>query len=327
MNAAIPAMRVTDPGDFGRVAVMLGGDSSEREISLQTGNAVLEALKRGGVDAFAFDTSTEQLSDLADSNVDRVFIALHGRGGEDGTIQGALQWMGIPYTGSGVMGSAIAMDKIRSKYIFQALNIPTPEFEIARTRSEAVAAAEALGFPLILKPALEGSSVGMAKAFDMDDVAEAAETALGHGRVVLVERCIVGAELTVSILDGAALPSIRIETPRVFYDYRAKYESDRTEYHCPGTTDRFREEQLATLAVRAFEALGCNGWGRVDFMVPDGDEPQVLEVNTVPGMTSHSLVPMAAAEAGMSFDTLCWKILETSMAFPVARQEEAANGA
>lgn len=327
MNAAIPAVRVADPAEFGRVAVMLGGDSSEREISLLSGNAVLKALLQRGIDAVAFDPSREKLPALLDSGIDRVFIALHGRGGEDGTIQGALQWMGIPYTGSGVMGSAIAMDKIRSKYIFQAQDIPTPEFAIARTRSEALAAAEALGFPLILKPALEGSSVGMAKAFDMDDVAEAAEIALGHGRVVLVERCIVGAELTVSILDGIALPSIRIETPRVFYDYRAKYESDSTEYHCPGTNDRFREEQLATLGVKAFEALGCNGWGRVDFMVPDSGDPQVLEVNTVPGMTSHSLVPMAAVEAGMSFDTLCWKILETSMAFPVDNQENAASGA
>ena len=187
---------VTDAAEFGRVAVLMGGDSSEREISLKTGAAVLDALKRRGVNAFACDPSTGNLHDLLGKDVDRVFIALHGRGGEDGTLQGALEWMRLPYTGSGVMASAIAMDKIRSKYIFQACGIPTPEFVVARTRNEALAAAEELGFPLILKPALEGSSVGMGKAFNMDDVSAAAKVALGHGRVVLVERCVVGAELT-----------------------------------------------------------------------------------------------------------------------------------
>lgn len=319
--------RVSDAADFGRVAVLMGGDSSERDISLKTGSAVLDALIRRGVDAFSCDPSTGDLHELLSGEFDRVFIALHGRGGEDGTLQGALEWMRLPYTGSGVMASAIAMDKIRSKYIFQARGIPTPEFAVARTRHEAIAGAEALGFPLILKPALEGSSVGMGKAFNMDDVAEAAELAFGHGRVVLVERCVVGAELTVSILDGEALPSIRIETPRVFYDYKAKYHSDTTTYHCPGTTDRFREDKLASLAKKAFSALGCNGWGRVDFMVPDEAEPQVLEINTVPGMTETSLVPRAAKQAGIDFDELCWRILETSMTFTDREQPEVANGA
>jgi D-alanine-D-alanine ligase len=318
--------RVSDAAEFGRVAVLMGGASSERDISLKTGTAVLDALRRRGVNAFSCDPSTGDLHALLVDKADRVFIALHGRGGEDGTLQGALEWMHIPYTGSGVMASAIAMDKIRSKYIFQARGIPTPEFAVARNRNEALAAAEELGFPLILKPALEGSSVGMAKAFNMDDVSKAARLALGHGRVVLVERCVVGAELTVSILDGVALPSIRIETPRVFYDYKAKYHSDTTRYHCPGMADRFREDKLATLAMKAFNSLGCNGWGRVDFMVPDDDEPQVLEVNTVPGMTTTSLVPQAAKQAGIDFDELCWKILETSMAFTDQDQSETAHG-
>jgi D-alanine-D-alanine ligase len=227
------------------------------------------------------------------------------------------------------MASALAMDKIRSKHLFEACGIPTPDYAVIRHQADAVLAAESLGFPLILKPAAEGSSVGMSKVFDHDDLAEAVDLALSFGGIALAERCVIGAEYTIGVLQGTALPSIRIETPRVFYDYRAKYESDRTEYHCPGTADAATEAMYADLAMAAFREVGCTGWGRVDFMTGDDRMPQVLEVNTVPGMTSHSLVPMAARQAGMSFEELCWRILETSVS-DVTRSaaiEVAANDA
>lgn len=298
--------------DFGKVAVMLGGFSSEREVSLDTGNAVLAALQERGVDAHPWDPASNSLVDFAGAGFERVWIALHGPGGEDGALQGALEWLDTPYTGSGVMASAIAMDKVRSKHLFDAAGIPTPEYAVVRHRADAVLAAEELGFPLILKPAGEGSSVGMSKVFEAAELQAAVDLALGYGGIALAERCIVGDEITVSVLQGEALPSIRIETPRVFYDYRAKYESDRTRYICPGTDDPALEARYAELALAAFAELGCSGWGRVDFMTGDDCEPRVLEVNTVPGMTSHSLVPMAAREAGIDFAELCWRILETS---------------
>jgi D-alanine-D-alanine ligase len=315
--------------DFGRVAVMLGGLSSEREVSLQTGNAVLGALRSRDVDAEPWDPADHSVAEFAAAGFDRVWIALHGPGGEDGALQGTLQWLGIPYTGSGVMASAIAMDKIRSKHLFDACGIPTPDYRVVRDRSDAMGAMEEFGFPLILKPAGEGSSVGMSKVFAVDEIADAVGLALNFGGAALAERCIVGDEMTVGVLQGQALPSIRIETPRVFYDYRAKYESDRTIYHCPGTNSVESERQLAELAVTAFAELGCSGWGRVDFMTGGDGQPQVLEVNTVPGMTSHSLVPMAAKQAGIDFEELCWRILETSFAADVCEQTlgVAANGA
>jgi D-alanine-D-alanine ligase len=227
------------------------------------------------------------------------------------------------------MASAIAMDKVRSKHLFEATGIPTPDYAVIRHEADAVLAAEELGFPLILKPAEQGSSVGMSKVFERDDLPEAVELALSFSGLALAERCIVGDEFTVAILQGVALPSIRIETPRVFYDYRAKYESDRTQYHCPGTTDEATEALYASLATAAFNQLGCTGWGRVDFMTGDDGNPNVLEVNTVPGMTSHSLVPMAAKQAGIDFEELCWRILETSVSAATGENaiEVAANDA
>jgi D-alanine-D-alanine ligase len=320
---------VANAGDFGRVAVMLGGTSPEREVSLDTGAAVLKALQARGVDAHAWDPADKTLAEFAGAGFDRVWIALHGTNGEDGALQGALQWLDMPYTGSGVMASAIAMDKVRSKHLFEATGIPTPDYAVIRHEADAILAAEELGFPLILKPAEQGSSVGMSKVFERDDLSEAVELALSFSGLALAERCVVGDEFTVSILQGVALPSIRIETPRVFYDYRAKYESDRTEYHCPGTTDEDAEALYAGLATAAFNELGCTGWGRVDFMSGDDGKPLVLEVNTVPGMTSHSLVPMAAKQAGIDFEELCWRILETSVSEAIETNaiEVAANDA
>ena len=305
---------VGQAGDFGRVAVLYGGRSAEREVSLNTGKAVLGALLARGVEATGWDPAERSLSDLAAAGFDRVWIALHGPGGEDGAIQGALQWLGLPYTGSGVMASALAMDKVRSKRVFDAAGIPTPDYAVVRNRSHAVLAAEEFGYPLILKPSCQGSSVGMTKVFDPDDLNAAVDLALCFDDVAIVERCVIGEEYTVAVLQGEALPTIRIETPRVFYDYQAKYESDRTRYHCPGTANAALERKYATLALAAFAELGCTGWGRVDFMTGGDGQPLVLEVNTVPGMTSHSLVPMAAKASGIDFQELCWRILETSFA-------------
>jgi D-alanine-D-alanine ligase len=320
---------VQHAADFGRVAVMLGGTSPEREVSLDTGAAVLEALQARGVDATGWDPAGKTLTEFAAAGFDRVWIALHGTGGEDGTLQGALEWLDIPYTGSGVMASALAMDKVRSKHLFEASGIPTPQYAVIRHEADAILATEELGFPLILKPAGQGSSVGMYKVFEQEDLSEAVESALGFGGVALAERCIVGDEFTVAVLQGVALPSIRIETPRVFYDYRAKYESDRTEYHCPGTPDDETEALYAGLAIAAFNEVGCSGWGRVDFMTGDDGNPLALEVNTIPGMTSHSLVPMAAKQAGIDFEELCWRILETSVSESIQTSaiEVAANDA
>lgn len=320
---------IGDARDFGRVAVMLGGTSPEREVSLDTGSAVLKALLARGIDARAWDPAARTLAEFAAAGFDRAWIALHGTGGEDGALQGALQWLDMPYTGSGVMASALAMDKIRSKHLFEACGIPTPEYAVVRHDADAILAVESLGFPLILKPAGQGSSVGMSKVFEQGDLSEAVDLALRFGGIALAETCIVGDEFTVGVLQGVALPSIRIVTPRVFYDYRAKYESDRTEYHCPGTADAETEALYAGLAMAAFNELGCTGWGRVDFMAGDDGKPQVLEVNTIPGMTSHSLVPMAAQQAGMDFEELCWRILETSISEDVRSSEigVAANDA
>lgn len=315
MNATQITQRIEirKPADFGRVVVMFGGISSEREVSLQSGNAVLEALLQRDVDAHAWDPAENKLEDFASAGFDRVWIALHGSGGEDGAIQGALEWLDTPYTGSGVMASALAMDKIRSKDLFRAAGIATPDYRVVRNKADAMLAADDFGFPLVLKPAGQGSSVGMSKVFDASELKLAVEQALGFDGQALAERCIVGEEVTVAILHGEALPSIRIETPRVFYDYRAKYESENTNYICPGTQDSELEEQYRAVATKAFDELGCTGWGRVDFMRAKGGEPQVLEVNTIPGMTSHSLVPIAAKAAAIDFSELCWRVLETSI--------------
>ena len=321
--------RIQDPAAFGRVAVMLGGTSSEREVSLRSGEAVLKALLERRVDAEAWDPGQRGLAEFASAGFDRVWNALHGPGGEDGVIQGALECLGVPYTGSGVMASALAMDKVRSKKLMIAADIPTPAFCTATTVTDARAAAESLGFPLVVKPARQGSSIGMSKVFEADDLEPALNAAMRYDDVAVIEKCIVGDEITVAVLQGMALPSVRIETPRVFYDYRAKYESDETRYTCPGSEDTDVEARYAELALRAFNELGCRGWGRVDFMHAAGEEPMVLEVNTVPGMTSQSLVPRAAQSAGIGFEELCWRVLETSVAGQAssARLRVASNGA
>lgn len=306
-------IEIREPAAFGKVAVMLGGDSSEREVSLDTGNAVLAALCARNVDAHAWDPAGRSWQEFAAAGFDRVWIALHGPGGEDGALQGALEWLDVPYTGSGVLASALAMDKIRSKKLFAAAGIGTPEYRVIRRQEDAARAARELGFPLVLKPAGEGSSVGMTKLSDDKALQDAVDLALCYGGLAFAERCIEGAEITVSVLQGRALPSIRIETPRVFYDYEAKYQADSTRYHCPGTGDAAAERRYADVALAAFEELGCTGWGRVDFMVDSAGTPWVLEVNTIPGMTGHSLVPMAAKAAGLDFAELCWRILETSI--------------
>ena len=320
---------INNAAEFGRVAVMLGGISTEREVSLDTGNAVLAALQSRGVDAVAWDPAERSMHDFDEAGFDRVWIALHGTGGEDGAVQGALQWLNTPYTGSGVMASALAMDKIRSKRLFREADIATPDFAIVEKKGDAVLATEKFGFPLIFKPSNQGSSVGMSKVFEAGELGAAVNLALSFSGPALAERFIVGNEMTIAVLQGEALPSIRIETPRVFYDYRAKYEADSTKYQCPGTEDPAFEADYAKIAVAAFEALGCSGWGRVDFITDGSGNPQVLEVNTIPGMTSHSLVPLAATVAGIEFSELCWRILETSVTdqSETSHVEVAANDA
>jgi D-alanine-D-alanine ligase len=306
--------RVTDPKEFGRVAVLLGGDSSEREISLLTGNAVLAALQRRGVDAQAFDPRDRALASLLDERFERVWIALHGPGGEDGTLQGALEYLGVPYTGSGVMGSAIGMDKLRTKRLAQAIGVATPDYVVLRGPQDFDTAIERLGLPLIVKPDTQGSSVGMSKVEHAADLPAAYQTAAALEASVFAEAWITGKEYTVAVLQGRALPSIRIETPQKFYDYQAKYFRDDTRYFCPSGLSSQAEQHLANLALAAFDAVGASGWGRADFMSDETGRPLLLEVNTIPGMTSHSLVPMAARAAAIEFDELAWRVLETSFA-------------
>jgi len=300
------------PADFGRVAVMFGGDSSEREISLLSGNAVLAALRRRGVDAHAFDPRELPLTELLAQRFERVWIALHGPGGEDGTLQGALEYLGVPYTGSGVMGSAIGMDKLRTKRLALAAGVATPDFLVLRGAQDFELAIGRLKLPLIVKPATQGSSVGMTKVERAAELSAAYETAARLESLVFAECWVAGGEYTVSILKEQALPSIRIETPRVFYDYEAKYFRDDTRYFCPSGLSSPAEAHLAQLALAAFEATGASGWGRADFMMDPAGRPLLLEINTVPGMTSHSLVPMAARAVGVDFDELVWRVLETS---------------
>ena len=297
---------------YGKVAVLLGGRSAEREISLRSGNMILGALKRRGVDAHAFDPRDQGLEQLIAQRYDRVFIALHGRFGEDGTVQGALEYLGLPYTGSGVMASALAMDKWRTKLMWQAAGIPTPPFELLAKDSDFAAVGERLGLPLMMKPAREGSSIGMSKVESVEKIEPAYELAAEHDEVVIAERFVVGVEVTAAILNDEALPLIRLETPRVFYDYEAKYFADDTRYICPSGLPDAQERAIQDTAVRAFRLIGCSGWGRVDVMVDASGSPYLLELNTVPGMTDHSLVPMAARARGIEFDELCIRILEAA---------------
>jgi D-alanine-D-alanine ligase len=290
----------------------MGGRSAEREISLKSGAMVLNALKNRGVDAHAFDPRDSALEELKSQRFDRAFIALHGRFGEDGTVQGALEYLGIPYTGSGVMASALAMDKWRTKLLWQAAGMPTPLWEIMTARTDFVAIASRLGLPLMVKPAREGSSIGMSKVISAATVASAYELAARYDDVVIAERFIEGAEVTAAILGDEPLPLIRLETPREFYDYQAKYFADDTRYICPSGLPVAQERSVQQAALEAFRLLGCSGWGRVDLMLDRLGNPYLLEVNTIPGMTDHSLVPMAARAQGISFEDLVIRILESA---------------
>lgn len=304
---------VDNAAEFGKVAVLMGGKSAERAVSLDGGGAVLKSLLRSGVDAVGIDVGDDVLAQLQAGEFDRVFLLLHGRGGEDGVIQGALETIGLPYTGSGVAGSALGMDKYRCKLLWSGLGLSTPPFVMLRSEQD-LAAAEALGFPLMIKPVHEGSSIGMSKVEDAEGLRGAWRAAADFDREVMAERWITGTELTVAVLGGAALPSIRLETPHQFYDYDAKYHADSTSYHCPAGLSDELEQRVRDLALAAFQAVGASGWGRVDMMMDQADELFLLEVNTAPGMTSHSLVPMAAKAQGMDFDQLVWRILELSKA-------------
>ncbi|MCG6872635.1 MAG: D-alanine--D-alanine ligase [Gammaproteobacteria bacterium] len=300
------------PGEFGRVAVLMGGDSPERDVSLRSGAAVLAALLGAGVDAHGIDVGADVLERLAGGRYARAWVALHGAGGEDGTLQGALETGGIPYTGSGVLGSALAMDKLRTKQLWQAVGVSTAPFRVARVAADLAPIATELGFPVFVKPNSAGSSIGVNRADDAAALQLAFAEALQVDREVLVEQFIEGQEMTAAVLQGRALPLIRLETPRNFYDYVAKYEADSTRYHCPCGLAGPLESELQAEALRAFSALACSGWGRVDFILDAQQRPYFLEVNTIPGMTDHSLVPMAAQAAGIDFAALVVRILETS---------------
>jgi D-alanine-D-alanine ligase len=296
--------------DFGKVAVLMGGRSAEREISLMSGRAVLEGLLRKGVDARAFDPAERQLMELKSSGFARAFIALHGRYGEDGTVQGALELMGIPYTGSGVMASALCLDKLRTKLIWIASGIPTPRHAVLTAASDWTEVAKNLGLPLIVKPAHEGSSIGLTKVTSVEKIEAAYELAAKCDALVIAEEFIDGRELTAAFLADRPLPVIRIEAPQGNYDYQHKYFSDDTKYHCPCGLPEAEEQRLQALVMRAAGALGCAGWGRADLMLRADGAAYLLEMNTVPGMTGHSLVPMAARAAGIEFDDLVLTILE-----------------
>ena len=297
-----------------KIAVLLGGSSAEREVSLQSGSAVLAGLREAGVEAFAVDPRETPVTALKEEGYDKVFIALHGRGGEDGTMQAMLEYQGLPYTGSGVMASAITMDKMRTKLLWQGAGLPVANSVALNSRegfsAQAAVQVAALGMPVIVKPSREGSSVGMSKVETADKLAEALELAFKHDDEVLVEKWMTGPEYTVAVLGNEILPSIRIQPAGVFYDYEAKYMSDDTQYFCPAGLSDEQESVLAALARKAWQVLGCSGWGRVDVMQDSDGEFYLLEVNTAPGMTSHSLVPMAARQAGMSFSQLVVRILE-----------------
>lgn len=298
---------------LGKVAVLMGGISSERAVSLRSGAEVLKGLQAKGVDAHGVDASPDNIGELKAMGFDRAFVVLHGRWGEDGVVQGALQSIGLPYTGSGVLGCALAMDKVRTKQVWQSLGLPTAKYRVLRQESDLDGLLEELGLPLFLKPAHEGSSVGVGKVTKESELLNAYRNAAEVGDDVLAEQFIAGAELSVTILKGEALPSVRMSTDNEFYDYEAKYQSDNTQYFCPAGLDNQLEQDIRTLALSAFDALDCSVWGRVDVMLDAQAKPLLLEVNTVPGMTSHSLVPMAAAATGRSFEDLVVEILETTL--------------
>ena len=302
-----------DPKAFGRVAVLFGGKSAEREVSLKSGNAVLSALQAAGVDAFGIDVGDDFLQRLNSEKIDRAFIVLHGRGGEDGSMQGLLECAGIPYTGSGILASALAMDKLRTKQVWHSLGLPTPRHAVLTSQADCEAAAAELGFPLIVKPAHEGSSIGMAKVESVEALLKAWQDAARYDSQVLVEQWIAGPEYTIAVLRGQVLPPIGLGTPHTFYDYDAKYLANDTQYRIPCGLSPEKEAELKALTARACEAVGTQGWARADVMQDANGQFWLLEVNTVPGMTDHSLVPMAARAAGLDFQQLVLAILADSV--------------
>ena len=320
MNAyAIPAATVSDPTAFGRVAVLLGGTSSERDVSLDSGRNVLEALQARGVNAAAVDGVRVLTEAFAQKKFDRVFNILHGGEGENGVLQGLLEALGVPYTGSGVLGSALALDKIRCKQVWMSVGLPTPAYRRLAKGDDVQAAAQEIGLPLIVKPSCEGSSVGISRVVEAGDLQAALELAARYPGEMLMEQMVIGDELTVPILGDVALPSIRIVPKGLWYDYHAKYIADDTQYLCPGL-EGDDEIEIKRIALAAFRAADCRGWGRVDVMRDrDTGDFYLLEVNTAPGMTSHSLVPKAAKQAGIDFEELCWRILETTLPEVIGR--------
>ncbi len=305
-----PQSSILNPQSLGKVAVLMGGKSAEREISLMSGQNVLAGLRRKGVDAHAFDPAERPVFELKTDGYKRAFIALHGRFGEDGTVQGALELMEIPYTGSGVMASALCLDKLRTKLVWLACGVPTPRHEVLTARSDWTAVAKRLGLPLVVKPVHEGSSLGLTKVTSAANIDAAYELAARYDALVMAEEFIAGRELTAAFLEDRALPLIWIEAPHGNYDYQNKYFGDDTKYHCPCGLPAAQEQELQALVMRAVEALGCSGWGRADLMLRDDGSAFLLEMNTIPGMTGHSLVPMAARAAGIGFDDLVLRILE-----------------
>lgn len=315
MTSAYDKLHSTlDAKAFGRVAVLYGGKSAEREVSLKSGAAVIDALTTAGVDVVAIDVGDDLLDRLQNEKIDRAFIILHGRGGEDGSMQGLLECLGIPYTGSGILASALAMDKLRTKQMWQSLGIPTPRHAVLASESDCLQASTELGFPLIVKPAHEGSSIGMAKVNSAQELVAAWQDAARYDSQVLVEQWIHGPEFTVAVLRGQVLPPIALGTPHVFYDYDAKYIANDTQYRIPCGLDSVKEQELIDLTARACDAIGIEGWGRLDVMQDEQGRFWLLEVNTAPGMTDHSLVPMAARAAGLDFQQLVLAILAESVA-------------
>jgi D-alanine-D-alanine ligase len=304
--------RISSAADFGRVAVLMGGRSAEREISLISGNAVLAGLQRKGIDAYGIDVSFDICQKIASGEFDRAFIVLHGRGGEDGEIQGFLQAVNLPYTGSAITASVLSMNKRLSKLAWIQQGLPTAIFMPVTEQTDTQALVDELGLPLIIKPVNEGSSIGMSKVNDIAELQQAIDLALKYDADVIAEQWIHGEEYTVAILDGEALPAIRLKTPHEFYDFDAKYHANDTEYLCPCGLDADVEQGMQDIAVKAFNALGMKGWGRIDFMRDGQGNLFLLEANSVPGMTDHSLVPLAAKQASLSFEDLVWRILETS---------------
>ncbi|MDP9011909.1 MAG: D-alanine--D-alanine ligase [Pseudomonadota bacterium] len=315
LNTRPAGGRTRIAADFGKVAVLLGGDSSEREISLLSGHAVLAALKRRGVDAYAFDPLDTPIQTLCSDKFDRAWIALHGPGGEDGVMQGALEWLGIPYTGSGVLASALTMDKLKTKRVVVGAGYAAPEYAVLSGLADLPGALASVGLPLMVKPASQGSSVGITKVKIPEDFERAYAEARAVDPIVFAERFITGDEYTVGVLQGQGLPSIRIQPATEFYDYQAKYFRNDTQYHCPSGLPAAAEAELQAAALAAFQVTDCFGWGRVDFMRDSiTNKFYFIEINTTPGMTDHSLVPMAARQAGIDFEELVWRVLETSFA-------------